>query len=109
MKIINTELSPGMTVLLVILAVLFAAIVVPVLLIAGFCWVVCKAVTGYSPLELYLLRKADRHSRIYEGPFQRGADGDDVDNENGATSDDDTIECEVISARTVEPDDRENP
>ena len=62
MQIFRTNLTPGMIVLLVILAVLFAFIVVPVLLIIGFCWLVCNVLTGSSPLELYLRRKARRRS-----------------------------------------------
>ena len=106
MQFIRTNLSPGMTVLLVILAVLFAFIVVPVLLIIGFVWLVCNAVTGSSPLELYLRRKARRRSDIYEGPFaQDDARQDDV--RETAASGDDTIECEVISARTLDENGQE--
>ena len=106
MQIFRTNLTPGMIVLLVILAVLFAFIVVPVLLIAGFCWLVCNAVTGSSPLELYLRRKARRRANIYEPPFaQDNAEQDDV--RETAASSDDTIECEVISARTFDENGQE--
>ena len=106
MQFIRTNLSPGMTVLLVILAVLFAFIVVPVLLIIGFVWLVCNAVTGSSPLELYLRRKARRRSNIYEGPFAQDDTGQDDIRETSA-SNDDTIECEVISARTFDENGQE--
>ena len=100
MIIANRNLTPGMVVLLVILAILFAFIIVPILIIGGFCWLVCQAVTGSSPAELYLRNKARRHARNYEGPFERETPPQD---ENSASADgDDTIECEVISARTLD-------
>ena len=106
MQIFRTNLTPGMIVLLVILAILFAFIVVPVLLIGGFVWIVCNAVTGSSPLELYLRRKARRRSNIYEGAYaQDNAGQDDV--RETAASGDDTIECEVISARTFDENGQE--
>ena len=106
MQIFRTNLTPGMTVLLLVLAVVFAFIVVPILLIAGFCWIVCSAVTGSSPLELYLRHKARRRSNIYEGPFEQGNAGQDDVHETAASSDD-TIECEVISARTIDENGQE--
>ena len=105
MQIFRTNLTPGMIVLLVILAVLFAFIVVPVLLIIGFFWLVCNVLTGSSPLELYLRRKACRRSGIYEGPFAQDDGQDDV--RETAASGDDTIECEVISARTFDENGQE--
>lgn len=106
MQFIRTNLTPGMTALLVILAILFAFIVVPVLLIIGFCWLVCNVLTGSSPLELYLRRKARRRSGIYEGAYtQDNATEDDV--RETSASNDDTIECEVISARTLDENGQE--
>ena len=107
MQFVRTNLTPGMTVLLIILAILFAAVVVPILLIAGFCWLVCTAITGSSPLELYLRRKARRRSGIDEGSFEQGRVGEEYDGGETATSNDDTIECEVISARTFDENGRE--
>ena len=101
MQIFRTNLTPGMTVLLVILAILFAAIIIPLLLIAGFVWFVCNAITGCSPLELYLRRKARRHPS-----FDRDDFGQDDIRETAASSDD-TIECEVISARTFDENGQE--
>ncbi len=101
MQIFRTNLTPGMTVLLVVLAVLFAFIVVPLLLIGGFCWLVCNAVTGSSPLELYLRRKARRQPSFHQDGFEQ----DDV--RGTAASNDDTIECEVISARTFDENGQE--
>lgn len=106
MQIFRTNLTPGMTVLLVILAILFAAIIIPLMLIGGFCWLVCNAVTGSSPLELYLRRKARRRSSIYEGSFEQdNATQDDV--RETSASNDDTIDCEVISARTFDENGQE--
>ena len=106
MQFIRTNLTPGMTALLVILAILFAFIVVPVLLIMGFVWLVCNAVTGSSPLELYLRRKARRRSNIYEGAYERDPGSKD-DVRETAASGDDTIDCEVISARTFDENGQE--
>ena len=105
MRFVRTNLTPGMTVLLVILAILFAAIIIPLLVIAGFCWLVCTAVTGSSPLELYLRRKARRRSGIDGSPFGQAPDEDDGG--EPSASNDDTIECEVISARTFDENGRE--
>ena len=105
MQFIRTNLSPGMIVLLVILAILFAAVVIPVLVIGGFCWYLCSAITGSSPRDLYLRSRDRRRSRIHEGPFERGRAAD-YDSGASAASDD-TIECEVISARTFDENGQE--
>jgi hypothetical protein len=104
MKFTRTNLTPGMVVLLILLAVLFAFIVVPLLIIGGFCWLVCQVFTGKSPLELYLRSKTHRHDRVYEGPYRQDPPGSDDD---PPRSDDDTIECEVLSARTFDEDGQE--
>ena len=105
MQFVRTNLTPGMIVLLVILGIVFAAVVVPVLLIAGFFWLVCTAVTGSSPLALYLRHKAHRRSGIYGEPFEQDSAPED-DGEPSAANDD-TIECEVISARTIDENGQE--
>ena len=101
MQILRTNLTPGMIVLLVILAILFAAIIIPLMLIGGFCWLVCNAITGSSPLELYLRRKARRRPSFAQDDFEQ----DEV--RETAASGDDTIECEVISARTFDENGQE--
>ena len=101
MRFIRTNLTPGMTVLLVVLAILFSLVIVPILLIAGFCWLVCNAITGSSPLELYLRRKAHRRPPFTQDDFEQ----DEV--HETAASNDDTIECEVISARTFDENGQE--
>ena len=105
MRFVRTNLTPGMTVLLVVLAILFAAIIIPLLVIAGFCWLVCTAITGSSPLDLYLRHKARRRSGIDERPFGQAPDEDDGG--EPSASNDDTIECEVISARTFDENGQE--
>jgi len=102
-KITYSNLTPGMIVLLVILAVLFA---LPLLIIGGFCWLVCQAITGRSPVEIYLRNKARRHSRNGEGQFDRRGSAPQ-DGEGAFADGDDTIECEVISARTLDENGRE--
>lgn len=101
MQVFRTNLTPGMTVLLVVLAILFAFIVIPLLLIAGFVWLVCNAITGSTPLELYLRRKARRRPSFAQDDFGQ----DDV--RETAASGDDTIDCEVISARTFDENGQE--
>ena len=101
MRIFRTNLTPGMIVLLIILALLFAFIVVPVLLIIGFCWLVCNVFTGSSPLELYLRRKARRRPPFAQDDFEQ----DEI--RETAASNDDTIDCEVISARTFDENGQE--
>jgi hypothetical protein len=103
MMITRTNLTPGMIVLLVLLGILFAVVIVPLIIIAGFCWLICQAVTGRSPLELYLRSKARRHDRIFERPCQDPPGNDD----RMPPSADDTIECEVISSRTFDEDGKE--
>lgn len=101
MQIFRTNLTPGMTVLLVILAILFAAIVIPLLLIGGFVWLVCNAITGSTPLELYIRRKARRRPPFAQDDYKQ----DDI--RETAASGDDTIDCEVISARTFDENGQE--
>ena len=109
MKIVRTNLPPALTVLLIVLAVFFVifivTILIPVLIIAGFCWLIVYAVTGRapSPVEFYRRNKARRRARNYEGPFERQDDSEETDRADG----DDTIECEVISARTIDENGRE--
>lgn len=101
MKIIRTNLSPGMTVLLLILLLPLVFLAVAVLIVVGLLGLVFWAVTGNSPFSIFRKDKARRHGRVFEGQFKRAADGD-----SGADGDD-TIECEVISARTIDENGRE--
>lgn len=100
MQIVRTNLSPGITVLLLILLLPLVFLAVAVLFVVGLFGLVFRAVTGNSPFPFFRKDK----DRAFKGSSRRN-DGRD----SGA--DDDTIECEVISARTVEhePDAREIP
>lgn len=95
MKIFSPN-SLLMTIVLVILTIGLAVIVVPFLIIVAICCLFSYIVMGISPLIFFNRNKARRHDMTYEGPRQDpprdGASG---------KPDDDTIECEVISARTV--------
>ena len=105
MKIVRTNLPPPVAVLLVLLAVAFVVIlavfIIPVLIIIGFCWLVFSAVTGTSPADPFRRWKERHRKRFYEGPQEaeppRGR----------SASRDDTIECEVISARTLDENGQE--
>lgn len=107
MKIIRTNLSPGMTVLLLILLLPLVFLAVAVLIVVGLLGLVFWAVTGNSPFSFFRQDKSRNRDRVFQGSSRRN-DGRDFD--SGAANDD-TIECEVISARTVEqePDTREIP
>ena len=106
MKIIRNDLHlpPGLIALLVLLAVVFAFIVIPVLLIAGICWIIFSALTGRTLSLSDVLRSGrGRRGRTFEGPSG-------LDEEQGSPGDedgDDTIECEVLSARTFDEDGHE--
>ena len=84
-----------MTIVLVFLTIVLAIVVVPFLLIVAVCCLFSYIVMGISPL-FYFNRNRERHDMIYEGPRQDPT----RDSASGKPADD-TIECEVISARTV--------
>lgn len=81
-----------MTFVLVLLTILLAIIVVPFLIIVAVCCLFSYIVMGISPLFFFNRDKERRH----EGPNPQGPG-------TGASAklSDETIECEVISARTV--------
>ena len=104
MKITRTDLTPGMTVLLVVIAIPLILIALTILIAGAFVGLIVWAVTGLSPVS-FLRRKREQHRN---GSFERSRDANAYDaggTEDAAPADDGTIECEVISARTVEPDD----
>ena len=86
-----------MTIVLVFLTIVLAIIVVPFLIIVAVCCLFSYIVMGISPLVFFNRNKERSRVRIYEGPDQQ------VPPRDGASGKpaDDTIECEVISARTV--------
>ena len=92
-----------MTIVLVFLTIVLAIIVVPFLIIVAVCCLFSYIVMGISPLIFFNRNKERRHERIYEGPEQ-------VPPRDGASGKpaDDTIECEVISARTVSEESGDN-
>jgi hypothetical protein len=99
MKIFRTDLPIEIIILLAILTVLFAIAVIPLLVIIGFIWLVRRvlagpALVGRHPGEA---ARANPHSP------------DDAVHGNGGASGsgDDSIECEVISARTFDENGQE--
>ena len=96
MRILRTNLNlpPALVILLVIL-------LIPILIFVGFVYLICWAVLGAAPTLFGLFpRNGDRRrSRVYERPY---GSTDDT-----AADSDDTIECEVISARTIDENGRE--
>ena len=96
MKIFSSN-NPLMTIVLVFLTIVLTIIVVPFLIIVAVCCLFNYVVMGISPLVFFNRNKERRHDRNYEGPDQQ------VPPRDGASGKpaDDTIECEVISARTV--------
>ncbi len=100
MKFIRTNLSIGMTILLALLTVVLAVIVVPFLLIVVACWLVRGISGGF--FSSFSGRK-DASSSIQERDHApRGGNADER-----ASSGDDAIECEVISARTIDENGQE--
>ena len=105
MKIIRTNLPLGITVLLALLTILLVIIAVPFLIIVVLCWLVRCALTGGSPTAVFSDLKDRRRSRIYEGPFQQ--EQSRREEEDHPASGDDTIECEILSARTFDENGQE--
>ena len=85
-----------MTIVLVFLTIVLAIIVVPFLIIVAVCCLFSYVVMGISPLVFFNRNKERRHDMTCEGPRQEPP----RDSASGKPADD-TIECEVISARTV--------
>ena len=102
MRILRTNLNlpPGLVILLVIL-------LIPVLIFVGIIYMICWAVLGAAPalFGLFPRNRDRRHSRVYKGE-QFKESGAGYARQNSA-SDDDAIECEVISARTIDENGRE--
>ena len=109
MRITRTNLTPGMIVLLVIIAIPLILIALTVLIVSALAGLIVWAVTGVSPVTLLHRKRERRRGGIYEGPFERSRSGSQSDADemehDASASDDGTIECEVISARTVDSDD----
>ena len=101
MKIIRSNTSPGMTILLVLLTIVLAVIVIPILILVGFCWLVRFIIRGGAPGTVYLRKDPrDVGGRTGQATEQDGAT-------ETAASGDETIECEVVSARTFDENGQE--
>ena len=104
MNTIRTNLPPVFLLLLIPIAILFLMIAIPIFIFAWIISGIVCLVTGRSPLELYLRNKMNRSSRF----FYREPSGQMPREEaSGHAAEDDTIECEVISARTIDENGRE--
>ena len=101
MRILRTNLNlpPGLVILLVIL-------LIPILILVGFVYLICWAVLGAAPalFGLFPKNRGRRRSRVYEGRYRDDGAGNARRND---ASDDDAIECEVISTRTLDENGRE--
>ena len=101
MRILRTNLNlpPALVILLVIL-------LIPVLIFVGLVYLICWAVLGAAPtlFGLFPRNKGRGRSRVYGEQFKNSGAGYARRN---AASDDDAIECEVISARTIDENGRE--
>ena len=103
---IRSNLTPGMIALLVFLGILFAVIVIPILFIIGLWYLLVFLFTGRTPSLFGLFRgrkKARRGEDIYDGPFEQ----DSERHTRSSAINDDTIECEVISAKTLDENGQE--
>ena len=105
MKLIHTNMPIGMTILLVLLTILLSFILVPFLLIVVFCWFVRLILSGFSPLNHYRSGKDCRLSPVFNGMSEQ------QQNQPGSTgssaANDETIDCEVLSARTFDENGQE--
>ena len=98
MKLFRSDLPIELTVLMVILTVIFAIFfAIPFLLFVGFIWIVRRILAGRTPFERYL--REDPRAKRHDG------DADGYGMASGPA--DDTIDCEVISARTFDENGQE--
>ena len=101
MKFTRTNLPIGMTILLALLTVVLAVIVVPFLLVVVVCWLARGISGGF--FSAFSSDRKDAPSNI-QGRNHAPRDGNA---DERASSGDDTIECEVISARTIDENGQE--
>ena len=98
MKILRSDMPVELTVLMVILTVIFALFfAIPFLLFVGLIWIVRRILAGRTPFERY----------IREDPRAKQHEGDAGENGMASGPADDTIDCEVISARTFDENGQE--
>ena len=91
-SIIRSDIPIELTVLLVILTIVLAFIIVPFLLVVGF----CRLVRFFIPDSSDGLR-----------PSGKGRTAPHAGDGETAASSDDTIDCEVISSRTLDENGQE--
>ena len=103
MKMIQTNMPPVFLLLLIPIAILFLMIAIPILFFAWIISGIVYLVTGRSPLELYLRNQLNGSSRFRRRPSGQMPRED----ASGHAAEDDTIECEVISARTIDENGQE--
>ena len=102
MKFFHTNLPIGMTILLVLLTILLSFILVPFLLIVVFCWFVRVILSGFSPLNYYRRGEDCSLSPVFDRMSEQNQ------NQPGSSaSNDETIDCEILSARTIDENGRE--
>ena len=101
MKIFSSN-NPLMTIVLVFLTIVLAIIVVPFLIIVAVCCLFSYIVMEISPLVFFNRNRERRRDMTYEGPRQ-----DPPQSGTSGKPADDTIECEVISARTFDENGQE--
>ena len=95
MKLIRTNQPVGMTILLVLLTILLGFILVPFILVVLACWLGRHLIPGSSSRRNSLRDRWEAQNRASA-----------QDGETAAVSDD-TIDCEVISARTLDENGQE--
>lgn len=88
-----------MTIVLVLLTILLAIIVIPFLIVVAVCCLFSYAVMGISSLLFFNSRRDRDSDSVYEATRRQDQPRNDARADSG---DDDAIECEVISVRTVE-------
>lgn len=96
MKLIRTNQPIGMTILLVLLTILLGFILVPFILVVLACWLGRHLIPGAGSRRNSLREQWEAQNRAEQ----------DGDRETAAASDD-TIDCEVLSARTLDENGQE--
>ena len=86
-----------MTIVLVFLTIVLAIIVIPFLIIVAICCLFSYIIMGLS--SIFFFNRARHSDSICEEPHRQAPPQDSIPD---SAARDDAIECEVISARTVE-------
>ena len=107
MKTIQTNVPPVILLLMIPVVIFLVMIAIPIILFSAILSGIFYLVTGRSPLELYLRSNAARRSGFSRAPSGPKPPEHASGPASGSASEDDTIECEVISARTLDENGRE--